>query len=281
VKQLRDDPIALPGQPGQSHWHDFFGNDRTDANSTPRSLEKATVNLATANEAGTTATFGLVSGATHSFSVGQSVTVEGMSVSGYKGTWPVTWVSADRTSFQATVSTSGLGSATGGTSGDPTLSCGHPNGQLTYDSAAYWFPSAYLNGGQTHIVPPRIRVYYFGQAEDLPEGLELIGGNKDAASPAGNPHLGWTCGQQGALDTPKLDHPYACRQFHDLLTGGFVDGPVGLVTMPNCWDGTQTLVDPNSPDVPIGPGQPSGSTSGTSREATTRAGVAEATTSRP
>ena len=33
-----DDPIVFPGQPGQSHLHDFFGNVSTDASSTPESL---------------------------------------------------------------------------------------------------------------------------------------------------------------------------------------------------------------------------------------------------
>ena len=35
-----DDPIFYPGQPGNSHLHEFFGNRTTDANSTPRSLRK-------------------------------------------------------------------------------------------------------------------------------------------------------------------------------------------------------------------------------------------------
>jgi len=33
-----DDPIVFPGEPGQSHQHDFFGNRATDAWSTPDSL---------------------------------------------------------------------------------------------------------------------------------------------------------------------------------------------------------------------------------------------------
>ena len=35
---LEDDPIVLPGQPGASHLHDFFGNEGTNANSTLRSM---------------------------------------------------------------------------------------------------------------------------------------------------------------------------------------------------------------------------------------------------
>src|SRR5262249_58529016 len=33
-----DDPIVFPGQPGLSHDHTFFGNDTTNANSTPAGL---------------------------------------------------------------------------------------------------------------------------------------------------------------------------------------------------------------------------------------------------
>jgi hypothetical protein len=35
---LMDDPIVYPGQPGASHMHDFFGNENTNAYSTPRKL---------------------------------------------------------------------------------------------------------------------------------------------------------------------------------------------------------------------------------------------------
>jgi len=35
---VRDDPIALPGQPGASHQHDFFGNKSTSADSTYESM---------------------------------------------------------------------------------------------------------------------------------------------------------------------------------------------------------------------------------------------------
>ena len=35
---LQDDPIVKPGQKGASHWHTFFGNSQTDANSTIASL---------------------------------------------------------------------------------------------------------------------------------------------------------------------------------------------------------------------------------------------------
>ncbi len=34
-----DDPIVFPGQPGASHTHDFFGNETTNADSTPSSLQ--------------------------------------------------------------------------------------------------------------------------------------------------------------------------------------------------------------------------------------------------
>lgn len=42
VKRAPDDPIVLPGQPGRSHMHDFFGNPSVDAFSTEESLLAAT-----------------------------------------------------------------------------------------------------------------------------------------------------------------------------------------------------------------------------------------------
>lgn len=36
-----DDPIVFPGQPGKSHLHTFFGNTRTDADSTPITLRSS------------------------------------------------------------------------------------------------------------------------------------------------------------------------------------------------------------------------------------------------
>src|SRR5437879_9211151 len=39
---LKDDPIVHFGVPGASHWHDFFGNETTNANSTYDSLRAGT-----------------------------------------------------------------------------------------------------------------------------------------------------------------------------------------------------------------------------------------------
>lgn len=41
-RSLPDDPIVSPGVPGASHLHDFFGNVRTNARSTSRTLAKGT-----------------------------------------------------------------------------------------------------------------------------------------------------------------------------------------------------------------------------------------------
>ncbi|MFL6240333.1 MAG: DUF1996 domain-containing protein [Actinomycetes bacterium] len=40
--RLPDDPIAHPGEPGDSHLHDFYGSDSTDADSTVRSMQAST-----------------------------------------------------------------------------------------------------------------------------------------------------------------------------------------------------------------------------------------------
>src|SRR5205823_5602893 len=118
-----------------------------------------------------------------------------------------------------------LSDGTGGTAGDGRssdagpngLSCGQVNnlhGYLTYDTAAYWTPTAYLaDQNQTPITPARLRVYYFGahvQVSDFLAGAQLIGGLPSAANPAGNQHLEWGCGNQGRINTPVIDHPYDC-----------------------------------------------------------------------
>jgi hypothetical protein len=42
--RLPDDPIVYPGLPGQSHMHEFFGNETTDASSTPDTLRGGPTN---------------------------------------------------------------------------------------------------------------------------------------------------------------------------------------------------------------------------------------------
>ncbi|MBA3552641.1 MAG: DUF1996 domain-containing protein [Actinobacteria bacterium] len=168
-------------------------------------------------------------------------------MAGYNGVWRVKTV-LDSSRFQADLRpTQGLQAGTGGTAGDSSLSCGQPHGMLTYDTAAYWFPSAYLSG--VPVAPERIRAYYFGPALHHPKGLQLIGGKSDAPDAASNKHVHWHCGQSEALPTPSLSHPYDCAPYRDLPSGDFVDGIVGVVEMPRCWDGYEGL----APDAPIGP----------------------------
>ncbi len=163
---LPDDPIVVPGQPGASHLHDFFGNETVDAFSTVNSLLK----------------------------------------------------------------------------GDTT--CRVPS-----DTAGYWWPTAYLNGKQ--IEPPVMRIYYFGdssaQVETIPPGLQVIGGNKLAASPAENPHVRWYCGQIRGERTPLMDTPYDCRPWKAF---GFVDGVIAIIEMPSCWNGVG--LSPEDVAYPIG-----------------------------
>ncbi len=253
IKQLQDDPIKHPGVHGASHWHDFYANDRTDALSTVSSLENATVALTTVSMVGYQATFYLASGVSHTFTPGQQVRVEGVKVSfqlspGYNRVWTVSAVPIPNLSrFVATsAGIHDLSAGAGGTAGDAALSCGAPHGMLTYDTAGYWVPSAYLWPSGVHIIPAHLRVYYFAPdllgtqiAENIPEGLQLIGGKYDAANPADNPHLQWSCGRREVFHTPTVDHPYDCEPFHDYF-GDNVDGPVALVDMPYCWNGLGT-----------------------------------------
>jgi hypothetical protein len=105
------------------------------------------------------------------------------------------------------------------------------------DTAGYWSPTAYLDGQQ--IQPRVMRIYYFGdqygQVETIPAGLQMIGGNKEATTPAENPHVHWYCGQIRGQRTPLMDTPYDCRPWR---ASGFVDGVIAVIEMPSCWDGT-------------------------------------------
>lgn len=101
------------------------------------------------------------------------------------------------------------------------------------DSAGYWSPTAYVGGVQ--VTPIRQRIYYFGNAKGsvatVPNDLRIIAGNKLAASPGDNPQVAWNCGGQ----TPLSTHPYDCRPYQGTSTN--VDGVVGNVDFPECWDG--------------------------------------------
>ncbi len=108
--------------------------------------------------------------------------------------------------------------------------------RIPSDTAGYWSPKASLRG--VTIKPRVMRIYYLGvkdvAVETIPQGLKFIGGNKDALSAADNPHVSWYCGASGSVKTPMMDAPYDCRPWAQFR---FVDGVVGVVDMPNCWDG--------------------------------------------
>lgn len=123
------------------------------------------------------------------------------------------------------------------------------------DTAGYWAPTPYLSGRQLR--PPVMRIYYFGdpfgQVETIPPGLQMIGGNKEAASPAENPHVRWYCGQIRGERTPLMDTPYDCRPWRAF---GFVDGVVALIEMPSCWSGLG--LTPDDVAYPLGHQCPAG-----------------------
>lgn len=106
------------------------------------------------------------------------------------------------------------------------------------DAAGYWSPSGYLNGVQ--IIPLLQRIYYFGDAnqsvETIPADLKMIAGTSRATSAAENPHVAWNCGGQ-ANATPLSSHPYDCTPYRG--TSSTVDGVVGWVDFPECWDGAR------------------------------------------
>jgi len=117
-----------------------------------------------------------------------------------------------------------------------SMLAGTANCKDVNDTAGYWAPTAYLNGIQ--ITPREMRIYYIARpnvtVETIPPGLQMIGGNHDAISPAGNPNVHWFCGATSAVKTPIMDHPYDCTPY---AGNSFVDGVVSIVEMPNCWNG--------------------------------------------
>jgi hypothetical protein len=87
--------------------------------------------IAAATESGTTVT--ITTSANHNFFTGQVITVAGVGVAGYNGTFTITVV--DATTFTYTASTSGLANASGGTAGPgtvPTASYASPDGGFTW-----------------------------------------------------------------------------------------------------------------------------------------------------
>ena len=78
-----------------------------------------------------------------------------------------------------------------------------------------------------------MRIYYlgpaFGRVETIPAGLQMVGGNKEAQSPAENPHVSWSCGQTKNVKTPREDTPYDCTPW---ASYGFVDGIVAADRLP-------------------------------------------------
>jgi hypothetical protein len=136
-----------------------------------------------------------------------------------------------------------------------SMLAGATNCRIPSDTAGYWSPTASV-GGVT-IKPPVMRIYYLGvkdvAVETIPQGLKVIGGNKDALSPAENPHVFWYCGETVSVKTPKMDAPYDCGPWAQYR---FVDGVVGVVDLPNCWDGVG--LEPSNVVYPVGGACPSG-----------------------
>ena len=125
--------------------------------------------------------------------------------------------------------------------------------QAASDTAGYWAPTAYLNGVQ--VTPTVMRIYYLDtrgqETETIPSGLQVIGGNRDAVSPADNPHVRWYCGAINVVRTPREDAPYDCSPWSQYA---FVDGVIAIVDLPNCWDGVglgaESVVYPDGTNCP-------------------------------
>jgi len=136
-----------------------------------------------------------------------------------------------------------------------SMLAGETTCRVPSDTAGYWAPTAFMDGVQ--VKPGVMRIYYlgpvFGTVETIPAGLQMVGGNKEAQSPAENPHVSWSCGQTKSVSTPKKDTPYDCTPW---ATYGFVDGIVATVDFPSCWNGTG--LRPEDVTYPFGGSCPAG-----------------------
>jgi len=126
---------------------------------------------------------------------------------------------------------------------------------LDRDTSGYWFPAGSI--GSTTLTPTFSKTYYFGDArgevEAIPRGLQMVAGVASSTSAGDNPHASWSCGAQGRHRTPIVDHPYDCTRFAQRWP--FVDGIVGRIAFPSCWDGVGLapddvayLIDHSCPD---------------------------------
>jgi hypothetical protein len=100
--------------------------------------------------------------------------------------------------------------------------CGHAD-----DKAAYWAPTATLNGKD--IKPIRIRVYYRAGTKDpatvksFPVGLKMVAGEAYAKSPQPTDRVSWGCGEGSTGTATVPTCPDATLVLH--------------VYFPDCWDG--------------------------------------------
>jgi hypothetical protein len=136
-----------------------------------------------------------------------------------------------------------------------TMLAGETTCRVPSDTAGYWAPTGFMDGVQ--VQPGVMRIYYLGPAsgtpETIPAGLQMVGGNKEAQSPAENPHVSWSCGQTTSVSTPHRDTPYDCTPW---ATYAFVDGIVASIDFPSCWNGTG--LRPEDVTYPLGGACPPG-----------------------
>jgi hypothetical protein len=110
------------------------------------------------------------------------------------------------------------------------------------DTAGYWVPTPAVDGVEVHPSGRLgdMRIYYraagASSMETIPAGLAMIAGDKASIAPPPMHVLRWYCGAGDAGSTPARSHPYDCTQYN--ATYPFVDGVVGIVNFPRCWNGT-------------------------------------------
>jgi hypothetical protein len=123
-----------------------------------------------------------------------------------------------------------------------TMATATTNCRLPLDTAGYWAPTPALAGLPFHAQGRAgdMRIYYIqggaSSVQTIPAGLKEIGGNSKATAPVPLWEVRWYCSQNSDVTTPVRNHPYDCTPYARKYS--FVDGVIGWVNLPRCWDGT-------------------------------------------
>jgi Domain of unknown function (DUF1996) len=109
-----------------------------------------------------------------------------------------------------------------------TLRAGSTTCRIAADTAGYWVPSLYSDGGR--VAPIRINAYYLragirGRVTTFPAGLKVIAGNSASTIAQSTKVTGWRC---AGVPAPLTALPTTCPAGTDNVL---------VIRFPHCWNG--------------------------------------------